>query len=184
MYSPEAHLDSAVHLIHRSTPGDYCRRLCDNAEYLLAEEISIPKIREGWHMWWHPYGEAMLAEHVTVVSPSSLPWNTPSTWGSKPTHKHLDQAVIYNWLDQANMYHVLMETGNFIYATACKLLGACSHASSHYHILATVSALTCPKQSLDCPLACPSANPLACPSACPLAYHVSQMPSMHDNCGL
>ncbi|KAL3145862.1 hypothetical protein ABBQ38_015231 [Trebouxia sp. C0009 RCD-2024] len=35
------------------------------------------------------------------------------------------------------MYHVMMETGNFIYATACKLLAACNHASSHYQILAT-----------------------------------------------
>lgn len=88
-------------------------------------------------MWWHPYGEAMLPEHVTVVHPSQLPWNETDT-ENKPTHERLNQALIYNWLDQANMYHVLMETGNFIYATACKLLAACTHASSHYQILATV----------------------------------------------
>lgn len=89
-------------------------------------------------MWWHPYGEAMLPEHVTAVHPYHLPWDQTGT-GSQPTHEYLDQALIYNWLDQANMYHVLMETGNFIYATACKLLNACSHASSHYQILATAS---------------------------------------------
>lgn len=80
----------------------------------------------------------MLPEHVTVVHPSHLPWELKYT-ASQPTYDYLDQALIYNWLDQANMYHVLMETGNFIYATACKLLNACSHASSHYQILATVS---------------------------------------------
>ena len=91
-------------------------------------------------MWWHPYGEAMLPEHMTVVHPSNLPWeHLPSD--SKPFHEYLAEALIYNWLDQANMYHVLMETGNFIYATACKMLNACSHASSHYQILATVSTL-------------------------------------------
>lgn len=104
---------------------------------LPAEEVTIPEVREGWHMWWHPYGKAMLPEHVTVVHPSRLPWEQADT-ASQPTHDFLDQALIYNWLDQANMYHVLMETGNFIYATACKLLNACSHASSHYQILATV----------------------------------------------
>lgn len=84
-------------------------------------------------MWWHPYGKAMLPEHITVVHPSSLPWASDSYT------MYLDQALIYNWLDQANMYHVMMETGNFIYATACKLLGACTHATSHYQILSTVS---------------------------------------------
>lgn len=84
-------------------------------------------------MWWHPYGNALLPEHVSIVHPSALPW-APDT----PT-EHLDEALIYNWLDEANMYHVMMETGNFIYATACKLLGACSHARSHYQILSTVS---------------------------------------------
>ncbi len=75
----------------------------------------------------------MLPEHITVVHPSSLPWTLDSYT------MYLDQALIYNWLDQANMYHVMMETGNFIYATACKLLGACTHATSHYQILSTVS---------------------------------------------
>ncbi len=75
----------------------------------------------------------MLPEHITVVHPSSLPWASDSDT------TYLDQALIYNWLDQANMYHVMMETGNFIYATACKLLGACTHATSHYQILSTVS---------------------------------------------
>lgn len=103
-----------------------------------AEDVTIPEVREGWHMWWHPYGEAMLPEHVTVVHPSNLPWEQADT-ASPLTHDFLDQALIYNWLDQANMYHVLMETGNFIYATACKLLNACRHGSSHYQILATVS---------------------------------------------
>ncbi|DBA88099.1 TPA: hypothetical protein ACH3X2_005097 [Trebouxia sp. C0005] len=84
-------------------------------------------------MWWHPYGKAMLPEHITVVHPSSLPWASDSYT------MYLDQALIYNWLDQANMYHVMMETGNFIYATACKLLGACTHATSHYQILSTMS---------------------------------------------
>jgi hypothetical protein len=98
-----------------------------------AEDIRIPEVREGWHMWWHPYGKAMLPEHITVVHPSSLPWASDSYM------MYLDQALIYNWLDQANMYHVMMETGNFIYATACKLLGACTHATSHYQILSTVS---------------------------------------------
>lgn len=98
-----------------------------------AEDISIPEVREGWHMWWHPYGKAMLPEHITVVHPSSLPWASDSYT------MYLDQGLIYNWLDQANMYHVMMETGNFIYATACKLLGACTHATSHYQILSTVS---------------------------------------------
>ena len=102
-----------------------------------AEEVSIPSVREGWHMWWHPYGEAMLPEHVTVVHPMNLPW------GSDTNLDYLDQALIYNWLDQANMYHVMMETGNFIYATACKLLGACSYADSHFHILSTVSTHSC-----------------------------------------
>lgn len=86
-------------------------------------------------MWWHPYGEAMLPEHVRVVQPSAVPWSSDSLT------ERLDEALIYNWLDQANMYHVMMETGNFIYATACKLLGACSHTSSHYQILSTVSAM-------------------------------------------
>ena len=98
-----------------------------------AEDISIPNVREGWHMWWHPYGEAMLPEHVTVVHPMNLPWESDAPF------EYLDQALIYNWLDQANMYHVMMETGNFIYATACKLLGACSYAASHFQILSTVS---------------------------------------------
>ena len=88
-------------------------------------------------MWWHPYGNALLPEHISIVHPSALPW-TPDT----PT-EHLDEALIYNWLDQANMYHVMMETGNFIYATACELLGACSHARSHYQILSTVSHHSC-----------------------------------------
>lgn len=108
-----------------------------NISCFHAEEVNIPQVREGWHMWWHPYGEAMLPEHVMVVHPSQQPWDKTGT-ASKPTHEHLDQALIYNWLDQANMYHVLMETGNFIFATACKLLGACTHASSHYQTLATV----------------------------------------------
>ncbi len=74
----------------------------------------------------------MFPEHVTVVSPTDLPWEQDTTV------EHLDQALVYNWLDQANMYHVMMETGNFIYATACRLLGACTHATSHYQILSTV----------------------------------------------
>lgn len=109
-------------------------------QWAHAEDILMPEVREGWHMWWHPYGEAMLPEHVTVVHPSNLPWDN-SNPDSQPIHEYLKQALIYNWLDQANMYHVLMETGNFIYATACKLLNACSHASSHYQILATVNIL-------------------------------------------
>lgn len=103
-------------------------------------------------MWWHPYGNAMLPEHVIVVHPSHLPWEQTGT-PSQPTHEYLDQALIYNWLDQANLYHVLMETGNFIYATACKLLNACSHASSHYQILSTVSR--CTRRALS-PLTYPS----------------------------
>ncbi|DBA76070.1 hypothetical protein WJX77_012502 [Trebouxia sp. C0004] len=99
--------------------------------YINTEDISIPEVKEGWHMWWHPYGKAMLPEHITVIHPSSLPWASDSYT------MYLDQALIYNWLDQANMYHVMMETGNFIYATACKLLGACTHATSHYQILST-----------------------------------------------
>ena len=101
---------------------------------LAAEEISIPEVREGWHLPWHPRGEAMLPEHVTVVSPSALPWE----------HEHgiqteyLDQALIYNWLDQGNMFHQMMEAGNFIYATACRLLDACTHDTSHYQLFATV----------------------------------------------
>ena len=119
-----------------------CQPQCaSRPHHLLAEEVTIPEVREGWHMWWHPFGEAMLPEHVTAVHPSHLPWEQIGT-ASQPTHEYLDQALIYNWLDQANMYHVLMETGNFIYATACKLLNACSHASSHYQILATVSFQT------------------------------------------
>ena len=119
-----------------------CFSSCDaHIHLLLAEEVTIPEVREGWHMWWHPYGEAMLPEHVTVVHPSHLPWEQTGT-ASQPIHEYLDQALIYNWLDQANMYHVLMETGNFIFATACKLLNACSHASSRYQILATVSSHT------------------------------------------
>ena len=105
------------------------------AELTAAEEVQIPEVKEGWHMWWHPYGEAMLPEHVTVVSPWALPWEQTSP------KEHLDTALIYNWVDQANMYHVMMETGNFIYATACRLLGACTHASSHYQILSTVGCL-------------------------------------------
>ena len=85
-------------------------------------------------MWWHPYGQAMLPEHCTVVLPMDIPWIHDTQI------EYLDQALVYNWLDQANMYHVMMETGNFIYATACKLLGACSYASSHYQILSTVSS--------------------------------------------
>ena len=98
-----------------------------------AEEISIPEVSEGWHLDWHPYGEAMFPEHVTVISPHALPWERSTET------EYLDQALIYNWLDQANMFHVMMETGNFIYATACELLGACTHATSHYQLLATVS---------------------------------------------
>lgn len=91
-------------------------------------------------MWWHPHGEAMLPEHMTVVHPSSLPWNQ-ANMEEEPMQEHLHQALVYNWLDQANMYHVMMETGNFIYATACKLLDACDHATSHYQILSTVRPL-------------------------------------------
>ena len=98
-----------------------------------AEEISIPEVGEGWHQPWHPYGEAMFPEHVTVISPHALPWEPDSQT------EYLDQALIYNWLDPANMFHVMMETGNFICATACRLLGACTHATSHYQLLATVS---------------------------------------------
>lgn len=112
---------------------------------ITAEDISIPEIREGWHMWWHPYGEAIFPEHVTVVHPSALPWDSHSQT------EHLDQALVYNWLDQANMYHVMMETGNFIYATACRLLDACTRATSHYQILATVRPA--PIASQTCSLA-------------------------------
>ena len=103
-----------------------------------AEEMTIPEVSEGWHAPWHPYGEALLPEHVTVVSPAELPWDDGIT------ADHIEDALLYNWLDQANMFHVMMETGNFIHATACKLLGACTHATSHYQLLATVScALHC-----------------------------------------
>lgn len=97
------------------------------------EDVSIPAVREGWHQEWHPYGNAMLPEHITIVSHTSLPWQADT-----PTD-YLEQALIYNWLDTVhNLYHVMMENGNFIYATACRLLGACTHATSHYQILATV----------------------------------------------
>ena len=77
----------------------------------------------------------MLPEHITVVNVDSLPWEADT-----PT-EYLEQALIYNWLDTVhNLYHVMMENGNFIYATACRLLGACTHANSHYQILATVSS--------------------------------------------
>ena len=102
-----------------------------------AEEVTIPEVSEGWHASWHPFGEALLPEHVTVISSAELPWDAGST------AEQIDDALLYNWLDQANMFHVMMETGNFIYATACKLLGACTHATSHYQILATVSAVLC-----------------------------------------
>ena len=74
----------------------------------------------------------MFPEHVIVISPHALPWEQDSQT------EFLDQALIYNWLDQANLYHVMMETGNFIYATACRLLNACTYATSHYQLLATV----------------------------------------------
>lgn len=86
---------------------------------------------EGWHASWHPYGEALLPEHVTAISSAELPWDDDSTVDQ------INDALLYNWLDQANMFHVMMETGNFIYATACKLLGAYIHVTSHYQILAT-----------------------------------------------
>ena len=101
---------------------------------LAAEEISIPEVREGWHLSWHPRGEAMLPEHVTVVSPSALPWEHEQGVQTE----YLDQALIYNWLDQGNMFHQMMEAGNFIYATACRLLDACTHDTSHYQLFATV----------------------------------------------
>ncbi|KAL0035290.1 hypothetical protein WJX79_010560 [Trebouxia sp. C0005] len=74
--------------------------------YITTEDISIPEVREGWHMWWHPYGKAMLPEHITVVHPSSLPWASDSYT------MYLDQALIYNWLDQANMYHGYFHYGD------------------------------------------------------------------------
>ena len=102
-----------------------------------AEDIRIPEVSEGWHAYWHPYGEALTPEHITVISPANLPWDNSTT------AEHIDDALLYNWLDQANMFHVMMETGNFIYATACKLLGACSFATSHYQILATIRCTAC-----------------------------------------
>ncbi|DBA68653.1 hypothetical protein WJX79_009266 [Trebouxia sp. C0005] len=101
--------------------------------YITSEEISIPEVREGWHLSWHPRGEAMLPEHVTVVSPSALPWEHEQGVQTE----YLDQALIYNWLDQGNMFHQMMEAGNFIYATACRLLDACTHDTSHYQLFAT-----------------------------------------------
>ena len=78
----------------------------------------------------------MLPEHITVVNHTNLPWQADA-----PT-EYVEQALIYNWLDTVhNLYHVMMENGNFIYATACRLLGACTHATSHYQILATVRNL-------------------------------------------
>ncbi|KAL0046483.1 hypothetical protein WJX82_001718 [Trebouxia sp. C0006] len=56
---------------------------------------------------------------------------------SIPETEYLDQALIYNWLDQGNMFHQMMEAGNFIYATACRLLDACTHDTSHYQLFAT-----------------------------------------------
>ncbi|KAL0037926.1 hypothetical protein WJX79_005674 [Trebouxia sp. C0005] len=101
--------------------------------YITSEEISIPEVREGWHLSWHPRGKAMLPEHIKVVSPSALPWEHEQGVQTK----YLDQALIYNWLDQGNMFHQMMEAGNFIYATACRLLDACTHDTSHYQLFAT-----------------------------------------------
>ncbi|KAA6423691.1 MAG: hypothetical protein FRX49_06262 [Trebouxia sp. A1-2] len=75
----------------------------------------------------------MLPEHIKVVSPSALPWEHEQGVQTK----YLDQALIYNWLDQGNMFHQMMEAGNFIYATACRLLDACTHDTSHYQLFAT-----------------------------------------------
>ena len=38
----------------------------------------------------------MLPEHVKVVSPSALPWEHEHGMQTE----YLDQALIYNWLDQ------------------------------------------------------------------------------------
>ena len=104
-----------------------------------AEEITLPEVRLGWYEPWHPHGDARLAEHVTVVHPNSLPWEQIEFHNSKLETEHLDQALIYKGLDQRNMYHVMLETGNYIFATACKLLGACTYATSHYQIFSIVS---------------------------------------------
>lgn len=99
--------------------------------YISTENVSIPDVTEGWYLPWHKYGSAKFSEHVTVVSPHGLPWAEHSET------EYIEEALVYHWLDIPNMYHLMMETGNFIFATACKLLGACTHSTSHYQILAT-----------------------------------------------
>lgn len=48
----------------------------------------------------------------------------------------IPEGLMFHWLDPGNLYHVLMENGNYIYATACRLLEACSWQDSHYQIFA------------------------------------------------
>lgn len=102
-----------------------------------ADQFSFPEVRLGWYEPWHPHGDARLAEHVTIVNPNSLPWEQPEVHDQLEM-VHLDQALIYKGLDQRNLYHVMMETGNYIFGTACKLLGACTYATSQHQIFSIV----------------------------------------------
>ena len=61
--------------------------------------------------------------------------------GARQSDRVLRPGLDLQLAGSGQLYHVMMETGNFIYATACRLLGACTHATSHYQLLATVSSI-------------------------------------------
>ena len=91
-------------------------------------------MKTGWHGV-----PAQLLDHMSVVHPLQLPWNLLQQQQQQPsnaTRGYIDEGLLFHWLDPGNLYHVLMENGNYIYATACRLLKACSHEESHYQIFA------------------------------------------------